>query len=131
MSDAASSFLFVDDPHAFRDAAALIVRVPAKARGKEKVLNVLSRGLRFPKYFGGNWDALDECLNDLSWLEGVTSVVLVHEGLPFLRGGEQLSTYLALVRDVVVARKAAEKQPSLAVVFPTAVRDVVEGVDAA
>jgi RNAse (barnase) inhibitor barstar len=35
---------------------------------KADLLNIISQEMRFPSYFGHNWDALDECLRDLSWL---------------------------------------------------------------
>lgn len=35
-----------------------------------------SKKLQFPSYFGKNWDALDECLNDLEWL-GEKSYILI------------------------------------------------------
>ncbi len=30
-------------------------------------LRAIARTLRFPDWFGGNWDALEDCLGDLSW----------------------------------------------------------------
>ncbi len=36
---------------------------------KWSFLEQMARSLRFPAYFGNNWDALEECLTDLSWLE--------------------------------------------------------------
>lgn len=117
MSGDETPFTFVADPAAYRDPAALIVRIPAKARGKEKLLNVLARGLRFPKYFGHNWDALEECLRDLSWLKNIERVAIVHEGLPFSPDGEFLRPYLALLTDVVRERNAALSGPKLVVVF--------------
>ncbi len=31
---------------------------------KEKLLALISEGMNFPEYFGKNWDALSECLDD-------------------------------------------------------------------
>jgi hypothetical protein len=39
----------------------------AKVRGKAGLLTALARALDFPAWFGGNWDALQDCLGDLSW----------------------------------------------------------------
>lgn len=34
---------------------------------KDAVLARIARALDFPAWFGGNWDALSDCLDDLSW----------------------------------------------------------------
>lgn len=36
--------------------------------GKASFLDECERAYRFPAYFGHNWDALADCLADLSWL---------------------------------------------------------------
>lgn len=38
------------------------------SREKYELIVQFSEALKFPKYFGGNWDAFDEAINDLSWL---------------------------------------------------------------
>ena len=37
---------------------------------EEGLIGELERGFRFPDYFGGNWNSVEECINDLSWLPG-------------------------------------------------------------
>jgi hypothetical protein len=32
------------------------------------VFEQFSNSMRFPAYFGGNWNALSECVRDLSWI---------------------------------------------------------------
>ncbi len=39
------------------------------ARSKPELLAAFADTLSFPEYFGYNWDALDECIRDLGWLE--------------------------------------------------------------
>lgn len=39
-----------------------------KMQSKTQLMQELSIVLDFPDYFGGNWDALADCLSDLGWL---------------------------------------------------------------
>lgn len=39
----------------------------AAIREKDELLRALAEALRFPDWFGENWDALEDCLTDLSW----------------------------------------------------------------
>jgi hypothetical protein len=121
---APAGFLFVEKPAAYRDPEALVVHVPSAARGKEKLLGVLAKGLRFPKYFGWNWDALDECLRDLSWLGEVRKVTIVHLGLPFSPQAEYLALYIDLLAEAIAAQRNSTLPRELTVVFPAGVREL-------
>ncbi|MEU4625442.1 barstar family protein [Actinoplanes sp. NPDC023801] len=45
-----------------------------------------SDSLLFPAYFGGNWDALSDCLRDLSWLAADGYLILVENVSQLLSG---------------------------------------------
>jgi len=62
--------------------AYLAVLSGAGIAGQEELLDRLAAALRFPPYFGRNWDALDEMLRDLDWLPGAGCVVLVEGAAP-------------------------------------------------
>jgi hypothetical protein len=47
---------------------------------KEALLARLSEALGFPDWFGGNWDALEDCLGDLSWRPGEGHILLLSGG---------------------------------------------------
>jgi len=49
----------------------------AKVRDKSGLLTALARTLDFPDWFGGNWDALQDCLGDLSWRTAPGYVVVL------------------------------------------------------
>jgi hypothetical protein len=40
----------------------------SKMKTERGLFDELSAAFQFPYYFGDNWDALDECMADLSWL---------------------------------------------------------------
>jgi len=40
------------------------------------VFGVLAKSLDFPEWFGRNWDALEDCLSDLSWRKAGGSVLI-------------------------------------------------------
>jgi RNAse (barnase) inhibitor barstar len=40
-------------------------------------LKAISQALGFPEWFGENWDALEDCLSDLSWREASGHVLLL------------------------------------------------------
>lgn len=54
-----------------------------RARGKRALLTAFARALLFPDTFGGNWDALADGLQDLSWLEGKGWVVTLRGAADF------------------------------------------------
>ena len=52
---------------------------------KQALMNAISDGFEFPDYFGGNWDALEECLRDLAWLKAKGYAIVVEKGETFWR----------------------------------------------
>lgn len=56
----------------------------------------MARALDFPSWFGANWDALEDCLSDLSWREREGYVLL----LASHPGGDALGVLVDVLRSV-------------------------------
>ena len=67
-----------------------VVRIEAQ----HDVLDAIARALDFPQWFGRNWDALEDCLSDLSW-RGGRGELLLFEASP---RGEQLVPLIDVLR---------------------------------
>jgi RNAse (barnase) inhibitor barstar len=120
----APAFEFEPDPP---DKSAVQARVPAGITSKMDLLLALQAALRFPSYFGRNWDALDECLRDLSWLPA-GSVGLFHEDVPLVNDRASLQTYVSILRRAMDTW-AATKERQLFVVFPPGAEDLIRGTE--
>lgn len=57
----------------------------SKMRTANALFDEVAAALQFPPYFGDNWDALDECLNDLDWLEGDSAALFILDADQLLR----------------------------------------------
>jgi hypothetical protein len=115
---------FLDGDESTSHSVCVRISVPARIASKEELLTKLASHLFFPDYFGGNWDAFEECLRDLSWLS-VGRVVLIHADIPLVNDVANARTYLAILSDAVHKMSKSEDHP-LSVVFPTKFREQIE-----
>ena len=95
------------------------VQAPAKRAGfaffhiegknigrKEQLLNHVATALHFPKGFGHNWDALEECLTDLEWVDAEGYVIYYDHIDPLLeKHPDQFETLVEILRDAVASWK--------------------------
>ena len=105
---------FLDNPQDYNPNNAFVVHF-SNVSSKNELLNKYSEKLLFPDYFGFNWDALCDCLRDLSWIEQ-KEIVIIHDDLPKLTD-EELKVYIeVLIHSVQDWKK--EDEHTLEVAFP-------------
>ncbi len=111
-------FTFVADPSVVAAQATksdVVVRVPIGIARQRSLFRCFDAALRFPGYFGWNWDAFRNCLLDLSWLDPATNrVVIIHNDLPFVPGQRDLAIYLSILGEA----SGCSSEPLTHVVFP-------------
>ena len=83
-----------------------------EAAGKELLMERIAGALAFPHWFGGNWDALEDCLTDLSWSKAAGHVLLI-EGAGALAADER--GILADILRSAAAYWAERRRPFFAV----------------
>ena len=73
---------------------------------KEQLLIHVATALHFPKDFGHNWDALEECLTDLEWVDADGYVIYYDHIDPLLeKHPDQFETLIEILRDAVASWK--------------------------
>lgn len=119
MTTSAAGFQFTND-RPQDDDATLVVRIPEGRNRKRRLLADYAAQLRLPGYFGWNWDAFEECLRDLTWLEGVRTVIVVHRDIPFAESPEHRDIYLSILQDRL--SWSHPRCPRFQVIFPCSAR---------
>lgn len=62
----------------------LIIEIEcSNCKDKQSLMIEMFNKLNFPSYFSYNWDSLDECLNDLEWIE-YESLIIVLKDIEYL-----------------------------------------------
>ncbi len=80
-------------------------------RDKGDFLHAMDQTLRFPSYFGYNWDALEECLTDLSWLPAPGYVILYNRPNRFISNSLDEWTTARLILEEAVTHWHREGSP--------------------
>ena len=73
---------------------------------KEQLLNHVATALHFPGDFGHNWDALEECLTDMEWVDA-DGYVIYYDHIDALMSAhpDQFATLVEILRDAVASWK--------------------------
>ncbi|SKC08630.1 Barstar (barnase inhibitor) [Luteibacter sp. 22Crub2.1] len=103
-----------------------LLRIDLHISSVQELMSALHYGLWLPGCFGFNWNALFDCLLDLTWLP-CAQVVIYHSSLPRLPD-EELARYISVLSDAVNEQNDGTR-PRLSVVFPADFRaEVMQSV---
>ncbi len=73
---------------------------------KEQLLNHMATAMGFPKEFGENWDALEDHLTDLEWVDAEGYLLYYDHIDPLLQEHpDQFETLVEILRDAVASWK--------------------------
>ena len=73
-----------------------IVTVPEGWTTKSEVFQFYAKELEFPNYFGKNWDAFNECVNDFVFRPPL-QVHFVHTDIPLVQNRKEARIYLEIL----------------------------------
>lgn len=110
-------FALTSDVASLRDENTFIVEVPSELANKDALLAWYADALGMPEYFGANWDALDECLRDLSWIRE-HRLVLYHRNLPLNENPQDQKVYISVLDNAARDWKFGEAHEVVAAFDP-------------
>lgn len=83
----------------------------AHCTSKPKLLDQFGHAFVFPGYYGRNWDALSDCLTDLSWLSCGAFALLIRHAEQLLAESEPDLDVLAEILEDAAKHWAAQTAP--------------------
>jgi hypothetical protein len=76
-----------------------------KSRTVPEFFNEVAAALQFPLYFGENWNAFNDCVNDLEWAAGEAYILLVSDA-PYLLSHADSEDFRILIKMLSIANEA-------------------------
>jgi RNAse (barnase) inhibitor barstar len=67
---------------------------------RERLFQELAAALQFPHYFGENWDAVEECLGDLEWMERKLILVVTNADMLLQHHDDDLNVFASILQTV-------------------------------
>jgi RNAse (barnase) inhibitor barstar len=119
-----NGFRFSNTADEYDSQDCFVARMPANITTVDELFLALKTQLKFPEYFGFNWNAVTDCLRDFAWIEQ-RRIILVHQGRLMLSENE-LSIYVDVLAEAVSDWEDGEH--SFEVVFRGEDREVVENI---
>jgi hypothetical protein len=95
--------------------ARFLGRLKAGIQSETEFLDAIGEALAFPPYYGHNWAALEDCLQDLEWMSA-HQVVLLHQDVPALE--KELAWRYLRILTHAVAQFRHNGEHELVAVFP-------------
>jgi RNAse (barnase) inhibitor barstar len=71
-----------------------------KCTTKGELFSMFGKEFKFPSYFGNNWDAFEECINDLTWVSAKGYLVIITNAEHLLRNSENdYKVFVAIMQE--------------------------------
>ena len=85
----------------------------AGLKNKADLFAAIAQTLDFPSYFGGNWDALVDCLSDMSWIPAKGYVLVLLNAGQFCEADEEAHDTLAEICLDAAERYKDDDEPAV------------------
>ncbi len=114
-------FKFMNQSASYESNDSFIAQIE-NINNEDYLFKELSEKLKFPDYFGYNWNAVYDCLCDLSWIQE-REVVLIHLQ-PLNISRKTFKVYLEVLSDAVKSWEN-DTDKILIVIFPSSDRQEI------
>lgn len=102
----------------------IVVDLKSGINDKKQLFLIYKNKLQFPDYFGYNWDALYDCLTDMSWIKN-KKIIIIHHDIPLSNDIQDLKKYINLLNDVCDSWKD-DFQHHIEIYFPLIFKNTIE-----
>jgi len=117
-----NAFTLGRDWQGFASDTSFVGLIPTGISDDASLFKAVAKALRFPNYFGENWNALHDLLRDLSWIRQ-RDVILAHDEVPNI-DSHSLGLYLEVLSESIRDWRDGEDH-KLIVYFPgKSIRDL-------
>jgi Barstar (barnase inhibitor) len=88
------------------DVSARIIR-GSRCADKQRTFQEWAAALQFPYYFGYNWDAFEECMGDLEWIDASAVIIFIAQAARILPDSSQDRNILfEILRSAALGRQS-------------------------